>query len=387
MFIIDQPYASDHLLKTLRRIEQPVLDTPLARELAQGVPLRFEDGDRAAARLQSGERLLTNSENGLEHLARLRPDGPETRAAALCKDKADFREAVRGLYPEFFFRKLRFDELAAADVSGFPLPFIIKPAVGFFSIGVHRVDDLKKWPQTVETIQREMKGAARAYPESVIGATDFIVEQCAQGEEFAVDAYYDHDGRPVVLNILHHVFSSADDVSDRIYYTSPQIMRERLEPFGRVLERIGRACGFRDFPLHLELRVDADGSEAIIEANPFRFAGWCVADMAHMAWGVNSYEHYFADTAPDWQDILPSREGRVFGLVVADLPPHLDLSAVQDIDYDAFLARFEKPLELRRVDWRTYGAFAFLYTETRAENFRELTEIGSADLSIFARRA
>lgn len=384
MFIIDRPYASERLIKAVQRLGAPVLDTPEARELCGNAPLDYLPAGEFGRRLAAGGRLLTNSENGLEQLARVLPDGRESAAARLCKDKVAFREAVSDLYPGFFFKRLRFDQLDRVDPAEFPLPFIIKPAVGFFSIGVHRVDSLEKWPGTLAEIQREMAGAAKAYPESVIGAADFIVEQCAEGEEYAVDAYYDADGNPVILNILHHVFSSADDVSDRIYYTSPGIMRMFLEPMQSILARIGSACGFREFPLHLELRMDGQGKDAVIEANPYRFAGWCVADMAEMAWGASSYEHYMNNTAPDWESVLPCCDGKVFGLVVADLPRSLDLSTVRDIDYDAFLARFEKPLELRRVDWKTYGAFAFLYTETRADNFRELSEIGSADLSEFA---
>ena len=52
----------------------------------------------------------------------------------------------------------------------------------------------------------------------------FIVEQYVDGDEFAMDAYFNQKGEPVILGIFKHLFSSATDVSDRIYYTSKDII-------------------------------------------------------------------------------------------------------------------------------------------------------------------
>jgi hypothetical protein len=117
-----------------------------------------------------------------------------------------------------------------------------------------------------------------------------------------------------------------------------------------------------------------------------RFAGWCVADITSRAWGFNPYGCYLDDRQPDWDAILPEREGRVWGLVVADLPPDLDRRAVAAVDYEAFAARFARPLELRPVDWKRYGVFAFLFTETRREDMDELRAMLGSDLKEFLRR-
>jgi len=121
----------------------------------------------------------------------------------------------------------------------------------------------------------------------------FIIEECIEGDEFAIDAYYNPSGKPVILNILRHPFSSDTDVSDRVYYTSKEIIMEHLDTFRNTLESIGGIACLSSFPVHVEVRVDQYGKVIPIEFNPMRFAGWCVTDIAYSAYGINTYEYYF----------------------------------------------------------------------------------------------
>jgi hypothetical protein len=116
-----------------------------------------------------------------------------------------------------------------------------------------------------------------------------------------------------------------------------------------------------------------------------RFAGWCVADMAHHAYGLNPYACFLEGRVPDWERILPAREGKVFALVVADLPPHVDPAAIESVDYEAFLARFHGVLELRKVDFTRHPVFAFLFLELPEEELPSLRGILGEDLSRYAR--
>ena len=68
---------------------------------------------------------------------------------------------------------------------------MVKPAVGFFSMGVHVVDSAEAWPGVVDEIEREVKAFAAIYPDQVLGLDRFVVEEVIEGEEFAVDAYFD----------------------------------------------------------------------------------------------------------------------------------------------------------------------------------------------------
>jgi biotin carboxylase len=136
------------------------------------------------------------------------------------KNKARFRELTRSLSPDFFFKEVGIDELKLIKIDQIPMPFIIKPNVGFFSMGVHKVSNGEEWLQAIDAIQAEIDHMDSLYPDEVLNTASFIIEQCIEGEEFAVDAYFNATGEPIILNILHHTFSSESDVSDRVYTTS-----------------------------------------------------------------------------------------------------------------------------------------------------------------------
>lgn len=66
-----------------------------------------------------------------------------------------------------------------------------------------------------------------------MGNAVFILEQYITGEEYALDAYYDENGRAVLLNIMKHDFACSSDVSDRLYYTGKEII-EKTSPGLRI---------------------------------------------------------------------------------------------------------------------------------------------------------
>ena len=383
MVLLEAPYVSEFLKQTVADLGQPVLDTPGARTLATGAPVRFMDEAEFLDRLASGERVYANSENGLDRILRSAGGSDLARQIEVCKDKVLFRETIAPIYPGYRFLGATPDELAALDVSGMTYPLVVKPARGFFSLGVHVVTGPAQWPGVVAAIQTERAAMNAEYPEEVVNAGRFIVEEAIQGREYAIDVYYDDRGEPVITNILHHEFASQEDVSDRLYHTSAEVMEAMLAPCTRAVADIGRACGFRNFPIHLEVRVAQDGTIIPIEANPLRFAGWCVADITSHAWGFNPYEYYFSDLRPDWPALMKARSGRTYAMVIGVVPPQVDRGKINDVDYDGFGHHFERVLDMRRIDHRVYPVSAFVFAETDSRNRYALTSILTADFSRF----
>ncbi|WP_338669156.1 ATP-grasp domain-containing protein [Pseudodesulfovibrio methanolicus] len=361
MIVLDYPYVSRFLVDSVLELGQPVLDTPQVRALAGDAPLNYIDEIEFSARLALGGKVYTNSENGLGHVLRCRCNEDLARQIDICKDKALFRETVAGLHPDYQFRRVPFDQLADFDPSALDGPFIVKPTRGFFSLGVHVVDTPADWPAAVKAIEAEHAALNAEYPEAVVSGGEFLVEQTIQGEEYAIDVYYDAGGDPVITNILHHTFLSAADVSDRLYYTSARIIETWLLPFTDYLRDVGRECGFRDFVTHIEVRVTDTGDILPIEANPLRLAGWCVADLTFHAWGFNPYECYFKELRPDWDAILTENQGMATVMVIGDLPSSLDRTAIRSIDYAGFQSMFYNILELRKIDYHQYPVFAFAF--------------------------
>ena len=273
-------------------------------------------------------------------------------------------------------RSLRFEEL--------PAPFVLKPAVGFFSLGVHMVRSPREWEAALGSVEAELDTLRGMYPEEVLNIDSFLIEQCIEGDEFAVDAYFNGSGEIVVLDILHHSFASAADVSDRIYTTSKEIIESNLDEFSAFLGKIGALAGVRNFPVHVELRRTAAGELIPIEVNPMRFGGWCsTPDLAYLAYGLNPYLYYARQQKPDWEQLLHGKENKLFSVIVLDNSTGKSADEIRAFDYAACLARFAKPLELRKIDYHRHPLFAFLFVETRTDHQEELRSILQSRLNEF----
>lgn len=387
MLVLDKPYVSEFLLRCAEEHDIPVLSTPEARRLARGHRLNFVEPDAArTARLGAdAPRILTNSENALAWVADLSPDPELIARVDLFKDKLAFRRATSSLHPDIEFRGIPLEDLAQANPADFAYPCVIKPAIGFFSMSVHPLFGPEAWSGTVKEIEAEVAAARGIYPSSVVDASVFIVEQMLEGEEFAVDGYFDSTGQPVILGVFRHLFASGDDVSDRVYVTSREIIEECLPAFSEYLAALGQATGCRDFPFHVELRRDGSGALRPIEVNPLRFGGWCTtADLTTQAFGFDPYLAWFRAEAPDWSAILADQSGQTYAIVVLDNSTGFDAAEIQSFDLDAVCARFAHVIEARPIDYREYPVFGFLFVRTPSSDLSELESILASNLAEYS---
>ena len=386
MFFVDEPYVSEFLKKTVKDNAIPVVGTKIAKNLGLYPGTKFISEDEAIelARAADIPAIYTNSENAIGWIAKNLAFSDLPGKIDLFKDKLKFRELTQSIFPSFAFKGVHVEDLGDISFSELPLPFIIKPTVGFFSMGVYKVSNLKEWENTIASLHAEIDQIKDLYPEEVLNTRSFIIEQLINGEEYAFDAYFDSTGEPVVLSILKHVFSSDTDVSDRVYITSKEIVESNLDEFTGFARKIGALANVKNFPVHIELRRDKDGSLLPIEVNPMRFGGWCTtADISFLAYGLNPYLYYYLQKKPDWPEILNGKEGKLFSIIVLDNSTGIDTAEITSFDYEKLLSQFEKPMELRKVDHKTYPVFGFLFTETREDNYIELENILHSDLTEF----
>ncbi len=386
MFFVDKPYVSDFLKATLRDNGIPVIGTPSAQRqnLYSGTKIISEDNAIELLRTLEHPPVYMNSENAIGWISENLPFSSLPGKIDLFKDKLKFRELIKPLFPEFYFRGLSLDELESVRFEELPLPFVIKPVVGFMSMGVYMVSSREEWAGTVTSIKREIAELENLYPDSVLDTASFIIEECLEGDEYAVDAYFNSEGEAVVLNILKHVFASAADVSDRVYISSKEIIEKNLAEFTDFAGKIGALAEVKNFPVHLELRRDGDGRLQPIGVNPMRFGGWCTtADLTFPAYGFNPYLYYYEQKKPDWSQLLRGKEGRFYSIVVLDNSTGLSAGNIRSFDYEKLLKKFRNPLELRKIDFREYPVFGFLFTETLDDDFDELEWILKSDLREF----
>ncbi len=367
VIIIEKPYVSEFLIDTIVQNDWPVLDNQAVEdaEIEEGA-FSIISSDAAVKYYSTQEfpMIYANSENAITWVLKNLPDSNLASYIKLFKDKILFREMLKELYPNFYFISANLDELKKLQPAEIKFPVVVKPAVGFLSFGVHTVKDAKEWKDVIGKIEKEMRQAAMMYPQHVVSASKFIIEELIEGEEYAVDAYFDRDGEPVILNIFQHPFFNSQDVKDRIYLMSAGIMIKYMAKFGQLLREIGQMKNVRNFPLHIEMRVKEDGTIVPIEVNPMRFAGWCTTDVAKYAWGINPYEYFYRQQMPDWNNILTNAGKEVFYFSMAEVPFGLDRKKIQGFEYERFLSNYSNVLEVRRINPDENPLFAIIFGST-----------------------
>lgn len=372
MFIIEKPYASELLIDTIIQNDWFVLDNESIED-SNIEPGAFEFISSEQAKryytYQEYPLIYSNSENAINWILENIPQSNLSSYIKLFKDKIAFRELIKELYPDFYFRAVDFEELQKLQAAELKFPIVVKPAVGFLSFGVHTVRTAEEWNNTVSVLSKEMQEAESLYPKSVIDSSKFIIEELIEGEEFAIDAYYNRDGEPVILNIFQHPFLNEKDVSDRIYIMSPEIMIKHMAKFVLLLNNIRKLKEIRNFPMHIEIRVTEKGDIIPIEVNPMRFAGWCTTDVAKYAWGINVYECFYKQKMPDWNSILRDAENKIYYFSMAEVPIDVPRNKINGFDYAGFLSNYSNVLEVRRINYKENPLFAviFGYTDDKSE--------------------
>ena len=285
MVILDEPYASTPLLEWLQGSQHPVLANAFAkRKVDEGWKLRLVDEEEAARIACSGARIYTCTENALAWLLDHSDDERLTGAIKLFKDKGLMREKLADLSPGFYYKRVGREELAAVDPDELPLPVVLKPNVGFCSMGVYVVESADAWREALDDIAQNEDAWHEMYPESVVGSEDYLIDGFLTGTEYAVDAYYDENGAVSILNRWEHDFAGDEDTSDRLYWSSKQLIDDKLPKFKRWLEDVNEIVGARSFCVHVEARM-TDAGIVPIEFNPLRFAGLGGTDMAYFGCG------------------------------------------------------------------------------------------------------
>lgn len=376
MIILNKPYVSDFLVETIDKNNFSVLDNEIARKY-------FPQERLTSTKKAIEEKLFySNSENSIDWILENMTDSELAEMIRISKNKALFREKLKSVYPDYFFREVEVNELKNLDIKSLKFPFVLKPTVGFLSFGVYPIKNKEDWQKTLGKIDSDIENFKNIFPQSVVDTNKFLIEEMIDGEEYAIDGYFDENNEATILNIFLHPFFNDEDVSDRAYYTSKKIIEENLFEFKQVLDKVGKACNYKNFPFHLELRKN-DKNIIPIELNPIRMCGWCITDIAYYAWGINVYEYYFNQLKPNWNEILKNASDDYFYFTLGDIPSNINRSEIKEIDYEKYLKNIEKPLSIRKIDYSINPLFAIVFGQT--PNLDEIKNLLNLDMAQFVK--
>ncbi len=375
MIILDKPYVSDFLIDTIKRNDFAVLDNETARKYFD--KSRLTSTQDAVKKYQEGELFYTNSENSIDWITKNLKNSPLENYIKICKDKVLFRKTISELYPDYNFKEVKLNNIINLNPDELTYPCILKPSVGFLSFGVYPINNKTDWQNVISKIYSDIEKLKNIFPDSVVNMANFIIEEMIEGDEYALDGYYNNNGEAVILNILKHPFFDDKDVSDRAYYTSRDIFEKYYDKFLNVLDKIGTVSGFKNFPFHIELRVK-DDKIIPIEINPMRFAGWCITDMAKSAWNINTYEYYLKQMKPDWENIIKNSDDAYYYFTIGSVEQGIK---VKEINYEKYLKNVSNPLVVRKIDYKKNPLFAVVFA--KAQNLDEIKKILKLDMKDF----
>lgn len=377
MVILERPFVSDLMVETLEKNEIPVLKNEMA-QLRMGNGKVLSDHEFCEEYKKIG-KIYTVSENALgwiyEHIDNQR----FLDSISIVKDKSAFRRICRDIYPDFFFKELNISEMKQANTQEIKFPCVIKPSVGFLSKGVFVVHNAEEYQKAVDNILTEFSKAGNDFPEFVVGRSRFLIEEYIHGEEYAVDAYYDENEKPVILNIFHHKFMNESDTSDRLYLTNKGLFDRYEEPFTHFLTNINKTLHLTNFPMHIEFRYD--GQRAVpIEINPLRFTGFCLNELQVFVSGCHPMVSFLKGRRVSKEEMWNGKEDLTYAFTVLEMPSDAE---GKNFNEEKFRADFPGVIDVRRVPDRSSGVAATVFLKIETKNLLDLDPIMSLDMHTY----
>ena len=207
MFILEAPYVSEFLQKTVVKNKIPVLKTDFSSGLTYAKDMELLDAAAFFQKVESQEfpALYSNSENSSKWLHEYCHQSKPAVWVRDLKNTSRLREIFASQNKNVWYKTCSLVELKCLDIETLPKPFVIKPLRGFASICIHSVFTNDDWKSAIAEIDKEIVLMQNVFPDKVVSLNEFLLETFVAGTEIALDAYFDETGEPVILNILHHL--------------------------------------------------------------------------------------------------------------------------------------------------------------------------------------
>jgi hypothetical protein len=166
MIILDKPYVSELLKKTISENDFKLLETDFSKELKFKKTPEFISKKNAVKELNTtvSPLIYSNSENAISWINENLTDTLLPQRINNFKDKVKFRKLIADIYPDFFFKEVDLNNIASLDINKIPKPFIIKPSVGFFSMGVYQIKNNNDWNIFLQSAKKEIADTKGVYP-------------------------------------------------------------------------------------------------------------------------------------------------------------------------------------------------------------------------------
>jgi hypothetical protein len=296
------------------------------------------------------------------------------------KDKYLCREALRKLYPDFYFAKCRLDQIPQLDPG--QRKIVIKPLKGFFGTGVRFADYSTDLHALAEGIRKEVSDNSRYFPQSILTQDEFVIEEFIEGEEYAVDMYFNAQGAAVIMNIYHHPEALRPDYAHLMYYSKQALFTSYLDTFTQFFTEFGNTLGLKNFPIHAEFKLH--GKDFIpIEFNPMRYGGFGLADLSFNSYGFHPIAAYFKGKSVVWKDIWKTRQLYSYAFILAYNGKGVKLSKHKPNHekFRKYLQDYAELMDYVPLDYLANPVFAIAYV--KSSNYSRMQELLSTEFADF----
>ncbi|HMB63002.1 MAG TPA: ATP-grasp domain-containing protein [Eudoraea sp.] len=332
--------------------------------------------ERSNIRFSSDDLICITSEASIEVVKERIDDPAKRNAINMLKDKYQFREILREIYPAYTFKKLSLGEIASLNVAS---KSILKPSKGCFGTAVKTITAESDMTEIVKEIKRELKINSNVLSGEVLSEDEFILEDYIEGEEYAVDMFYDPFGEPHIVNIYHHPMPKNEAYLHMIYYTSKEVFHSIYEQAMGFFKKLNALLKIKNFTMHSEFRY-CEKTLVPVEINCMRFGGMGLGNMVYNALGLNPYESFRTGQSPEWSNIWDKKANAdsIYAYFIAYNGTHIDKTR-QKPNIEKLKKEFTEILHETIFDYQNQLAFAVFCLKETPENLKRLLTIEFKD--------
>ncbi len=325
----------------------------------------IRDVDLATSGLRFGyeDKLYIPNETSLEYVLPQIDSEKRKSEITTIKDKYKCRQLLASFYPDFFFTKVKLDQLGEVELD-FSKKYIVKPRKGFFNTGVKKLMGQDQLKRIQTELTSELGSGAKNFSDSVITLDEVIIEELIDGEqEFAVDMYYDSEGRPVITDIQYHPIPANKDYFFVLHYTSKQLIETHFAELMKLFSQFNEGLQIKNLAIHAEFMLAQDRLVPI-EFNVARFGGFGFGDIAYNIFGINPFEYFFTGKSVTQQRLTESLGGNYGGMFLFYKPKSFQ-GDKQTPDHQAIKAYLGNSLiNYIEMDHKVNPVFAISYVKT-----------------------
>jgi ATP-grasp domain len=325
-------------------------------------------------RFGKNDKVCIASEVSIETVVSRMDDLTRKKTIKTLKDKYSFRKTIASIYPEYQYQFVKASEIESLVITR---KSVIKPAKGVFGTAVRTIDRHTNLTNLAADLKIELSKNEDIFSDGVLSKEDFLVEEYIEGKEYAVDMFYDADGKPCIINICHHPIPENKAYLHILYYFSKEVFDRIYTKAKHFFIELNKILNVTNLSIHGEFKFHNDELMPI-ELNPLRYGGMGFGNMVFHALGINPYTYFLNNVEPNWQTIWEDRQEDIFCFFIAYNGASININEYKP-NRERLKQQFTAVLLECSFDYQTQLTFGIYCLKETKENLANLLKIDFDD--------